>query len=222
PTRIDTVIPAMGPAVAPATGLFIGTPFPLVLNGAVRFDNRIPPRGFSYAAFDAFGGAPVGQTYADGQYWDDTVYNVPPGATHAEVSLYHQTTTREYAEFLRDTLTDASGQNAYDRWVARGRSAPIVMDRVTLDLTPVCADGASCDDGDACTTGDTCVAGTCAGTPVVCADDGNACTDDVCVAATGACGMPRAGACDDGDACTTADACTNGACAGTIADAAGF
>ena len=65
---------------------------------------------------------------------DDTTYTIPLQATRVEVSLLHQTTTREYAEFLRDTAPAPAGQNAYDRWVARGRSAPIVMDRLELAL----------------------------------------------------------------------------------------
>jgi hypothetical protein len=142
-------------ATAAATGLPAGTPFHLVLSNHVAHDNRIPPRGFTNAAFDAFGGAPVGASYADGQHWDDTTYPIPLAATRAEVVLEYQSTSKEYIEFLRDTAGDA-GQNAYDRWVARGRSAPVAMDHVELDLVPFCASGSSCDDGDACTTSDTC------------------------------------------------------------------
>jgi hypothetical protein len=218
-TKLYEVRQVIASDVAQTTGLAVGTPFHLVLNGAVAFDNRIPPRGFTQAAFDAFGGAPSGQTYAEGQYWDDTAYTIPLTATRIEVTLYYQTTSKEYAEFLRDTTSDASGQNAYDRWVARGRSAPVVMDQVAMALVPICTpDDAPCDDANACTTGDFCVMGACTGTPTSpCPDDGNACTEDVCVPATGACGVPRAGACDDGDACTMNDACVDGACTGTTA-----
>ncbi len=216
-TKVYEVRQVIAPDVALATGLAAGTPFHLVLAGSVSFDDRIPPRGFTNAAFDVFGGAPVGAAYADGQHWDDTTYTLPLAATRVEASLYYQTTSREYAEFLRDTAPDASGQNAYDRWVARGMSAPVVMDRVTLDLTPICApDDAPCDDGNACTTGDFCTAGACNGTAVPCADDGNPCTDDVCTPATGVCGVPRSGTCDDGDVCTTGDVCTAGTCGGTV------
>lgn len=222
-TKIYEAKQVIAADVAAASGLAVGTPFHLVLNGAVAFDNRIPPRGYTDAAFAAFGGAPVGQAYADGQHWDDTEYAIPLAATRVEVSLYYQTTTREYAEFLRDGAPDATGQNAYDRWVARGRSTPVVMDRVTQDLTPICSpDDAPCDDADACTTGDVCVAGACTGMSVPCADDGNACTDDVCDSTTGTCGVPRAGACDDGNACTTADVCADAVCAGVITDPAAF
>jgi hypothetical protein len=38
-------------------------------------------------------------------------------------------------EFLRDAnVTNTAGQNAYDRWVARGKSAPVAMDMLTLSL----------------------------------------------------------------------------------------
>jgi Cytochrome c554 and c-prime len=217
-TKIYEVRQVVTADVAAASGLAVGTPLHLVLNGHVAADNRIPPRGFTNAAYDAFGGAPVDATYADGQHWDDTTYTIPLAATAVEVSLYHQTTTREYVEFLRDTTPDATGQNAYDRWVARGKSAPVLMRRVTLDLASICTpDDDPCDDGNPCTTGDTCMMGAC--TPdatVPCPDDGNACTDDVCVPATGACGAPIAGPCDDGDGCTTGDACGDGACAGAL------
>jgi hypothetical protein len=208
-------------ATAVATGLPPGTPFHLVLSNHVEHDSRIPPRGFTNAAFEAFGGAPAGATYADGQHWDDTTYTIPAEATRVEVVLNYQSTSKEYIEFLRDNGGDA-GQNAWDRWVARGRSAPVVMDRTVVDLTPICAPtGASCEDGDPCTTADTCDAGgVCqGGTPVSCSDDGNACTDDVCDSSSGACGMPRSGTCDDGDACTTGDSCNAGQCRG---DAVGF
>ena len=51
-------------------------------------------------------------------------------------------------------------------------------DGVCDDVLDACVsqpktDGLSCDDGDACTTDDTCAAGTCAGSPLSCAD-GNA------------------------------------------------
>ncbi len=221
-TKLYEVRQVIASDVAQATGLAVGTPFHLVLNGAVAFDNRIPPRGFAHAAFDAFGGAPAGQTYADGQYWDDTPYTIPLTATRVEVTLYYQTTSKEYAEFLRDTAPDASGQNAYDRWVARGRSAPVVMDHVAMELVPICTpDDAPCDDANACTTGDFCVTGACTGATSPCPDDGNACTEDVCVPATGVCGVPRTGVCDDGDACTVNDACADGACTGTTAGVEG-
>jgi hypothetical protein len=172
-TKVYEVQQLIGPGVAPAVGLAPGTPFHLVLNDTIAFDNRIPPRGFTNAAFAAFGGAPAGYVYADGQHWDETDYVLPPRATRAQVRLLHQTTTREYAEFLRDTAPDDTGMNAYARWEAAGRSAPSVLDDVTVDLVPLCAAdgpfccglpaGTACDDDDPCTTGDQCTDVACAG-----------------------------------------------------------
>jgi hypothetical protein len=78
----------------------------------------------------------VGYTYADGQHWDDTLYSIPKGATSATVTLYFQTSTKEYMEFLRDAnVTDDKGQIAYDLWVETGKSAPVAMDSATITLT---------------------------------------------------------------------------------------
>ena len=76
----------------------------------------------------AFGGAPVGHAYADGQYWDDTLYNLPAGATRAEVRLYYQSTSKEFVEFLRDeNLHDSQGQDLYDLWNNNGKCPPTLM-----------------------------------------------------------------------------------------------
>ena len=38
-------------------------------------------------------------------------------------------------EFLRDTnVTDDFGQTAYDLWVANGKSAPLAMDSMVIDI----------------------------------------------------------------------------------------
>jgi hypothetical protein len=126
--------------LAAAAGLPDPTDFHIALLNKVAFDNRIPPRGFRNDAYAAFGGEPVGTAYRDGQHWDDTRYPVPAGASRAVVTLYHQTTTREYAEFLRDeNRTDSTGQAAYDLWVQFGRSPPVDMDTATIELAPACA-----------------------------------------------------------------------------------
>jgi hypothetical protein len=111
-----------------------GPGFHLALNNVREFDNRIPPRGFSNDAFAAVDAEPVGQTYADGQYWDDVVYPVGSGAVRAEVVLYYQTTSKKYVEFLRDhDVTTSHGQTMYDLWSAAGKSAPEEMARVVVD-----------------------------------------------------------------------------------------
>ena len=56
-----------------------GPSFHFVLNNKVFKDNRIPPRGFTNAAYAEFGGGPTSDySYADGQYWDETwSYDIP-------------------------------------------------------------------------------------------------------------------------------------------------
>ncbi len=128
--------------VAAAANLPDPTDFHIALLNEVVTDNRIPPRGFTNASYAAFGGEPRGATYADGQYWDDTHFAIPAGAVRAVVIVYHQTTTREYIEFLRDTnTTNTLGQDAYDLWVQWGRSAPVAMDSVTTAIAPFCRTG---------------------------------------------------------------------------------
>jgi hypothetical protein len=76
--------------------------------------------------------------YVDGQHWSDTAFSIPVGAEQAVVTLYFQTTTREMMEFLRDAnVTDTRGQIAYDAWVDRGMSAPVIMDSTVISLDPV-------------------------------------------------------------------------------------
>jgi hypothetical protein len=126
------------PEVAEAANLPAGESFHLTLNSEVLKDNRIPPRGFTNAAFEAFGGEPKGATYADGQYWDDTLYDVPAGAASVVVNVYHQSMSREYIEWLRDTnVTDDRGQTIYDLWAdpaVGNKVPPVLMDSVVAEL----------------------------------------------------------------------------------------
>ncbi|MEW6268009.1 MAG: hypothetical protein AB1689_01770 [Thermodesulfobacteriota bacterium] len=124
----------ISPAVAALVGKPAGRSFHLSLNNVRLKDNRIPPRGFTNAAFEAFDGHPIGATYADGQHWDDVVYPVGPSAVRAEVTLYYQTTSREYVEFLRDeNTTTAAGNLLFDLWDDHGQSAPVEMVRAFVE-----------------------------------------------------------------------------------------
>ncbi len=197
-------------AVAAAAGVAPGTGFHLALSNTVEKDNRIPPRGFRRAAYEAIGAAPQGAAYADGQHWADTSYRIPPRAEKAEVILYFETTTRGYIEFLRDTDPDGAagaGARAFAQWLNHAR--PVVLDARQLGLDPVagsttttsttlpgCADDRGCDDGDPCTT-DRC-------------DPGAGCLHD-----------RREGPCDDGDTCTDDDRCEVLGCVGRVTDVAG-
>ena len=136
-TTADTVVYegklGVDAAVSAATGIPLGESFHFAVNNEWIKDNRIPPRGFSNANFAAVQAAPVGATYADGQYWADAGFAVVPGAVRADVRLYFQTTSKEYIEFLRDeNTTNTAGQIAYDQWALTGKSAPVEMDFETL------------------------------------------------------------------------------------------
>ena len=132
----------MDEAVAAAANLEPGKSFHLVLNNVLLKDNRIPPKGFTNAEFEAIHAAPVGEHYVDGQHWHDSLYGIPSGAAQAVVSLFFQSSSREYMEFLRDAnVTDGRGKLVYDAWVARGRSAPVAMDSVAIDLDETALQG---------------------------------------------------------------------------------
>ena len=128
-----------------AIGLPHGASFHFALNESVYKDNRIPPQGFTNSAFDLFGGRPVenGVTsrYADGQHWDVTTYPLPPSARTVVATLYYQTMSREYVEFLRDqNTTNTAGTNLYNLWTANGRCAPVLMVRDSTLGAPVAVD----------------------------------------------------------------------------------
>jgi hypothetical protein len=148
-TTVFEMTLGMDEAIAAEAGLQAGHSFHLVLNNVILKDNRIPPKGFTNAQFQAIAAAPVGEQYADGQHWHDSIYNIPVGSAQAVATLWFQSSTREYMEFLRDTnTTDGRGQIAYDAWVARGKSAPVAMDAIMINLDPVNYGGDVDGDGD--------------------------------------------------------------------------
>ena len=127
------------PALADALNRPEGPGNHSALNNKIYTDNRIPPRGFTNAGFAAVQAAPVAYSYNDGQYWDDTNYNIPAGACSANVTLYYQATTREYMEFLRDNNPNAgvpgnAGELAYNLWAAFGQGEPVLMASQSVTL----------------------------------------------------------------------------------------
>jgi hypothetical protein len=121
--------------LASLLGVPAGPSFHFVLNDTVYLDNRIPPRGFTNANFEAVQSPPVGYAYADGAYSDNTLYLLPETAARADVTLYYQSTSKEYIEFLRDeNTTNSAGDDLHAAWVAHGRSAPVAMATASLDL----------------------------------------------------------------------------------------
>jgi len=131
----------LGPdaAVAAATGVPAGPNFHFVLSNKRYKDNRIPPRGFTNANFEAVQSEPINYTYADGDYWDNTLFAVPAGAVRADVRVYYQSSSKEYMEFLRDeNVTDNTGQIVYDQWVLHGKSPIVEMDFGTIEFAGDC------------------------------------------------------------------------------------
>ena len=101
--------PGLSPGLASALGLTAGPSFHFVLNDTLYKDNRIPPRGFTNAGFDSVQAAPVGYSYADGEYWDDTHYELGfEGDFAAKLfdNLITDHETQAYAIFVYILLID--------------------------------------------------------------------------------------------------------------------
>jgi hypothetical protein len=76
-------------------------------------DNRIPPRGFDIGgapervAVPVWHGVEDPNLFTSAEYsggYDEVSLTIPAGADSVVVSLYYQTTSREYIEFLRDEI----------------------------------------------------------------------------------------------------------------------
>lgn len=99
-TKIYEAKLGLTPELASTLGLSAGESFFFSLNNTYIKDNRIPPRGYTVNAFNRPGLRPVGANYANGQNWDETVYQVPAATDRVFVTLYHQTASKEYVQFL--------------------------------------------------------------------------------------------------------------------------
>ncbi len=136
-TKVYEIKHGLDATMATATGVPAGESFHFVLNNTIEKDNRIPPRGFTNAAFEAGQAQVVGATYVDGQYWDDTKFDIPANAWTARVTVFHQTTSKEYIDFLKaENTTNTAGDIAYDEWVAGGKSEPVAMQIKDCSLWP--------------------------------------------------------------------------------------
>jgi hypothetical protein len=130
--KVYEVHPGIGTNISGLLGLEPDASLHFVLNNTIYEDNRIPPRGFANGAFAAFGGEPVGYGYADGQYWDDSLYSPPSGTVRAEVKLYYQSTSKEFIEFLRDeNRSTTHGQTMFNLWNDNGKCPPTLMAEAT-------------------------------------------------------------------------------------------
>lgn len=136
-TKVYEIRLGLDAAVASASGLPEGEGFHFALNNVVFKDNRIPPRGFTQEAYRTVQAAPVAANYEDGQFWDETRFRLPSSGTSAAVTLYYQTASREFIEFLRDeNRTNDAGDVLYEQWNLTGRSTPVLMANATTFLAP--------------------------------------------------------------------------------------
>jgi hypothetical protein len=143
----DIMVYEINPGITENLAAIVGQPagesFHFVLNNVIVKDNRIPPRGYEFDAYQAAQAAPMTDSaadatrYADGQYWDEVVYALPEGVVRGEVRLLYQTSSKEYIEFLRDNTPFPddpmnNGAILFDLWEQTNRSAPEVMADVSF------------------------------------------------------------------------------------------
>jgi hypothetical protein len=110
-----------------------GEGFHFILNNQVVKDNRIPPRGFKNAVFATRSMAPVGYSYADGQYWDTTAYALPAGADKVDVTLWFQAASDEYLDFLEQEANDPVPDAIVGQPVNWGQVVGSLRDQYGLD-----------------------------------------------------------------------------------------
>ena len=134
-TKVYENVQGMDAFMATLTGNAPGAGNHHILNNVVLKDNRIPPRGFTNSGFAAVNASPVGATYADGQYWDDTNFTIPHNARTVEVRVMFQHTAKEFVDFLAaENTTDATGFVVQQQWQNTGKSAPVQMSFGSLAL----------------------------------------------------------------------------------------
>jgi uncharacterized repeat protein (TIGR01451 family) len=117
----------ISPDLAAVLGKQAGESFHFVLNNMVVKDNRIPPQGYTVANFDKPGLRPVGAAYADDQHWDQTTYLLPAETELVSATLYYQTASKEYIDFLR-SHGGVDGLTLGTLWEG-SKSPPVAMTR---------------------------------------------------------------------------------------------
>ena len=134
-TRVYENLPGISEAQAARTGKRPGKSFHFVLNDVITKDNRIPPRGFTNAAFAERLAQPVGAEYADGQHWDDVPFDLPGRTARVEARLMYQSVSWEYLKFLvEENRTDAWSKDLYEAWRETGRCPPEVIAEAAAEV----------------------------------------------------------------------------------------
>jgi len=102
-----------------------GAEFHFILMNKIVKDNRIPPKGFNKKAYQDDGAFIIpAHLYDNGEYWDTTAYRIPVPATgskklHVTATVYYQTFSREYIEFLKHNDTEKTQEHG-----GRARNLP--------------------------------------------------------------------------------------------------
>lgn len=131
-TRVYECLPAISEAQAKKYGKAPGPSFFFVLNDTVAKDNRIPPKGFSNAAFAERHCEPVGAAYADGQHWDDVELTLPADTARVDVRLMYQSVSAEYVKFFtEEDRTSPWGRKVYEAWKSTGHCPPEVIAEIS-------------------------------------------------------------------------------------------
>jgi hypothetical protein len=129
-TKIYEVKPGFSESWAQTINKEAAPSFHFAINNKIYSDNRIPPKGTTNARLQEIQSPVIGYSYADGQYWDETSYNIPVSFDRVEARLYYQTLSGEYVTFLRDeNRTNNTGQQLYSLWEMYGKSAPVLMNK---------------------------------------------------------------------------------------------
>lgn len=133
--KIYEVKQGLSDDLAQELNLPAGPSFFFALNNIVVKDNRIPPRGYLQSTYDQPGLRPVGTVYKDGQYWDETEYSLPNEAVFIRATLYYQTSSKEYVDFLAQ-YGGVDGVEMSRLW-QESKSPPVVMASVWFPNYPV-------------------------------------------------------------------------------------
>lgn len=120
-------------AAAIARPELAGEGFHFILNNKVFKDNRIPPRGWKNVQYESKNMQPVGVIYADGQFTDTTTFDVPEGTTDVEVTLWYQTASPEYLDFLETEASEAVGDAVVPGDVKWGQVVGEMRGKFNLD-----------------------------------------------------------------------------------------
>lgn len=134
--KVYEIKPGISYGLATSLGMSAGPSFHFVLNDTIYKDNRIPPRGFTNHNFQTIQSPAVNYTYQDGQYWDITTYKIHPFTARLTATLYYQTVSKEYIDFLKDNnTTDTHGTTIYNLWNNNNKSAPVAMKSISETIS---------------------------------------------------------------------------------------